>query len=227
MPQTFIVDCKHCRAKVAADESGRAEQYGTADEGRPYGLRLCVGKCPRCTFLIAGYSYQKAFENIDSDYDEWSDMERVFPDPEKIFLSHRIPLAVTSSLSEANKSLQAGANMAACVMFGRALEGVCRDKLRDPKDPMPKPVMLGNGIKDLKARNIIDQRLYDWSEQLQAFRNLAAHPDDGTITRQDAEDLRVFVYAIIEYIYDLTDRYDEFKDRVARRSKTIKPARIR
>jgi hypothetical protein len=40
-----------------------------------------------------------------------------------------------------------------------------------------------------------------------------------SITREDAEDLQAFVYAIIEYIYDLTDRYEEFKQRQERRAK--------
>jgi hypothetical protein len=57
--------------------------------------------------------------------------------------------------------------------------------------------------------------LYDWSQQLQAFRNLAAHPDDDFApSRQDTEDLQAFVSAITEYVYDLADRYDEFKKRM-------------
>ena len=51
--------------------------------------------------------------------------------------------------------------------------------------------------------------------------NLAAHPDmqAESITRDDAEDLQVFVYAITEYVYDLAERYEEFKERQARRAK--------
>jgi Domain of unknown function (DUF4145) len=80
--------------------------------------------------------------------------------------------------------------------------------------------MLAEGIKQLKGKNIIDSRLFDWSQHLHAFRNLAAHPDsDVAISREDAEDLQAFVYAIIEYIYDLTDRYDEFKERQAKRAR--------
>ena len=77
--------------------------------------------------------------------------------------------------------------------------------------------MLAEGLGKLKDDKIIDQRLYDWSQQLHAFRNIAAHPDDESISRQDAEDLQTFAYAIVEYIYDLTDRYEEFKARIARR----------
>jgi hypothetical protein len=43
------------------------------------------------------------------------------------------------------------------------------------------------------------------------------------ITREDAEDLQAFVHAIIEYIYDLAERYEEFKSRIERRSKKKKP----
>jgi hypothetical protein len=122
--------------------------------------------------------------------------------------------------------LQANANIAACVMLGRALEAVCLDILETdatilPTTSMPTPkkkIMLGEGIKILKEKRIIDDRLYDWSQELHAFRNLAAHPTEISISREDAEDLQSFVYAIIDYIYDLTDRYNEFKARMKKRA---------
>ncbi len=79
--------------------------------------------------------------------------------------------------------------------------------------------MLGEGIKKLREKGVIDDRLYAWSQQLQAFRNLAAHPTDTSIDRQDAEDLQTFVRSIVEYIYDLADRYEEFKARIEMRKK--------
>ena len=79
--------------------------------------------------------------------------------------------------------------------------------------------MLGEGIRQLKEKGLIDHRLYDWSQQLHAFRNLAAHASDEPISRDDAEDLQSFVYAIIEYIYDLTDRYTEFMERAKAKAK--------
>jgi len=113
-------------------------------------------------------------------------------------------------------------------MLGRGLEAVCRHilfpetfapsfptKLPDPKEK----IMLAEGIKKLKEAKHIDERLFEWSQQLHAFRNIAAHPEDIVIPRQDAEDLQAFVYAIVEYIYDLTDRYEEFKARLAKQKK--------
>jgi len=224
---TFIIDCPGCKAKVAASEQGRASRTGFDDEvGEPYGTTLFVGSCPSCGSLLAGESHQLDFQGHNAFEDGWSDIVRVYPKPPKAFLSDRIPRVAKASLDEADRSLQANANIAACAMLGRALEAVCRDILEPapttapaPGTPPPKQkIKLGRGIKKLKDKGVIDDRLYDWSQQLHAFRNLAAHPEDISITREDAEDLQSFVYAIIEYIYDLTDRYEEFKARMKRKA---------
>jgi hypothetical protein len=231
--RTFIVDCPTCKAKVAAEESGLAEDAGFDDEvGEPYGWRLFVGKCPRCKSILAAEARQLRFKGWEGDdEDVWAEPVRVHPKPPKTFSSFRIPSVVRNSLVEADIALQGGASHAACVMFGRALEGLCRDVLftREEKKAIrdgasKKRLMLADGINQLRDKNIIDSRLYDWSQHLHAFRNLAAHPDaqEGPITRQDAEDLQVFVYAITEYICDLADRYEEFKDRQAERKKPRK-----
>ena len=233
--KTFIIDCPWCKAKVAAHEHGRGTKADWIEEaGEPYGITLSIGECPSCESLLAGESHQIRFAGYDSEYDIWSDFVRVFPKPPKTFSSYRIPKVVKDSITEADRSLQVNANIAACVMLGRALEAVCRDVIEktttsstSTRSPAKKtrPIMLGQGIKKLKEKGIIDDRLFDWSQQLHAFRNLAAHPENVSISRDDAEDLQTFVYAIIEYIYDLTDRYDEFKERLAKKAKKKKKLR--
>lgn len=233
--KTFIIDCPWCKAKVAATETGRAERGGFDDEaGEPYGYKVLVGICPSCRSILAGQTEQTGFENFNAHEDRWSDVVRIYPKPPKAFSSYRIPRVVKASLNEADRSLQAGANIAACVMLGRALEALCRDILDPPTEsaslapagaPAAKPrkkIMLGEGIKKLRDKKVIDDRLFDWSQQLQAFRNLAAHPEDISISRDDAEDLQIFVNAIVEYVYDLADRYEEFKGRVDARAKRKK-----
>lgn len=221
--EVFVVDCPRCRAKVAAEQAGVAERNGRYDSGEPFGERLHVGECPKCGQLIAGESFQRAFEGEDADYDEWTDVVRVYPKPPKQFTSSSIPKVVTQSLNEADRALQADASTAACVMMGRALEALCRDKIRaTPSKEASRAgekIMLGRGIKFLKEQGTIDERLFNWSQELQAFRNIAAHPDDTVISRDDAEDLQSFVYAIVEYVYDLAERYEEFKERTGKRRK--------
>jgi hypothetical protein len=230
--RTFIIDCPWCKAKVAAIEKGRAENSGfNEDIDEPFAYALYVGSCPSCKALLAGESRQVDFEGHNAHEDRWTDIVRIFPKPSKSFISNRIPRVVKDSLAEADRSLQANANIAACVMLGRALEAICRDVLQfnsstpttsATKATSKKKIMLAEGIKRLRQKNFIDDRLYDWSQQLHAFRNLAAHPEDVSISREDTEDLQTFVYAIVEYIYDLTDRYNEFKSRVDRRNKEVK-----
>jgi hypothetical protein len=211
--QTFIIDCPFCKAKVAAFERGSGTYtYWDEEIGEPIGTKLIIGSCPNCRELLVGRAYQTEFEGFQgAERDEWSKrIDRVYPTPQNTFRSHRIPESALESLSEADRSLQAGANIAACAMFGRALEALCRDVLGTR-------IMLGQGVSMLKDKGFIDERIYDWSQQLRAFRNLAAHPDAITVSMEDAEDLQSFVYAIFEYIYDLTDRYEEFKARMAKK----------
>jgi hypothetical protein len=219
----FIIDCPRCKAKVGAEYNGHIDRnYYDDDAGEPYGERIYIGKCPSCTISLVGRAEQLQFEGYEgSEHDVFGDVVRVYPAPPKVFTSHRIPRVLNQSLIEAERSLQAGANIASCVMLGRSLEALCRDVLEEKAEKSSdgsavKPkrrLMLGNGIKELRERKIIDDRLYDWSLSLQAMRNLAAHPEDINVSRQDAEDLQAFVYAITEYVYDLTDRYNEFKER--------------
>ncbi len=159
--QTFIIDCPSCKAKVGAIEHGKAVRTWLDDGGSPGADRITVGTCPKCGGFLVGESTQLEFEDIDAEYDRWSDEVRVYPKPAKAFSSHRIPKTLTDSLVEADRSMQANANMAACVMFGRALEALCRDHLQDKAaDPTSKkkPIMLGKGITQLKEKNIIDDK---------------------------------------------------------------------
>jgi len=219
--ETFLVDCDSCKAKVAAVQQGIAEKGIEVYDNEPYGgSRLYVGSCPKCTKLIAAHSIQLAIADVDAEEDEWSDPVRVFPSPSRV-LSHRVPKLVRESMSDAEACLQAGVHVPAFVMLGKALEGLCRDQLRTEiataEAAAGKPVrfMLEKALGELRTKEVIDDKLLAWSKQLQAFRNSAAHSDeDASLTRADAMDLRTFAYAIIEYVYDLTERYNEFVARI-------------
>ena len=233
--KTFLVDCHYCRARVAAIETGRASDAGNEDyTGEPYAIKLIVGKCPSCNNLIAGETHQVEFGGFGfGEEDIWSDVKRIYPDPPKTLINFYIPSKVKKTISEADKCLQVNANKAACAMYGCALEAVCRDllepkpkkraKLKKEYENIPsKPIMLGDGIKQLKEKGFIDDRLFDWSQHLQSIRNYAAHPTEIDISKKDAEDMQIFVYTIVEYIYDLFKRYNEFKERIAEKSKQKK-----
>jgi hypothetical protein len=185
---TFIIDCPYCKAKVGAEQRGIANHPHYDDiAGEPYGERIYLGACPKCWRLLVGRAEQIRFENYEgAEDDEWADIVRVYPKPVRRFSSYSIPKTALDSLDEADRSLQSNANTAACVMFGRALEAVCRDKLLTEEEVKAgKKIMLAAGIKQLHENKIIDARLFDWSQQLHAFRNIAAHPDDDFSISRD------------------------------------------
>ena len=100
-------------------------------------------------------------------------------------------------------------------MAGRALEAVCHHY-------STKDTYLGAGIKELKDQGIIDARLYEWSEELRDQRNAAAHATDTEISSQDAEDIVTFTYAIVDYVFMLTIKFENFKERKADKKKNKK-----
>ena len=105
--------------------------------------------------------------------------------------------------------MQGGAFTACAVMCGRALEGVCVDQKTTRKT-------LASGLKELLDKKVIDERLYAWGEALRQMRNLGAHASDEKVSREDANDLLDFVYAICEYVYTLNAKFQDF---VARQKK--------
>src|SRR5205823_1327373 len=113
--------------------------------------------------LLVGQAIQTDFAGFEgTEEDRYADVVRVFPKPPKIFSSYRIPKSAKVSLIEGGRAFQAGAYIAACVMFGRALEAVCRDILQEKDGAAEKgerrPIMLAAGLRQLKDRKIIDDR---------------------------------------------------------------------
>jgi hypothetical protein len=113
---------------------------------------------------------------------------------------------VRVSLDEAERSFRASAYLASAVMCGRALEGICRHF-------NTKSAYLGGGLKELLDREIIDKRLFEWSQALQRSRNAAAHASEERISKEDASDLFDFVVAIADYVFVLNERFQEFMKR--------------
>ena len=197
----MIIDCSNCKARVDAEVVGMVEQTSFPGDQRIYLLR-----CPACSRAIVGVSDQ--LWKDDDDSFEWAQLVRVHPNPARQ-LSSYVPALVRESVIEAERCMQIGAVVAAVAMIGRALEAVCRHFSTDP-------VMLGQGIRELKEKGLIDQRLYEWSEQLHLHRNIAAHATEQSITARDAADLLSFTYAILDYLFELTARFDAFQRRKER-----------
>ena len=98
-------------------------------------------------------------------------------------------------------------------MCGRAIEALCAEHKTKSKN-------LSAGLKELRDKKIIDQRLFDWGEALREQRNIGAHANEEDISREDARDVLDFAVAICEYIFVLSRKYEDFRARQLNKVKT-------
>ncbi len=203
----MIIECPTCEARVDATTLAEKE-YPPDDNNEP--RKYVFLECPSCKNVLLGYSEWHSEE----DYNNWDRPSRLWPEPEYV-LPKTIPTSVRQSLHDAIKCFKCGVYSATAVLCGRAIEAICRQALR-------KKVMLGKGLKELKDKKIIDERLYEWGEALRDERNISAHPteDIDSIGREDAKDLLDFSMAIAEYVYVLSVRFARYKDRKKERKFT-------
>lgn len=193
----MVIDCPFCDVTVEAIEKGIVTVH--IDEVPDQKTTLL--ECPKCGEAIGAQQRMIYF----NDTLDWGRAIRVWPTPQRI-LTESLPPVVASSLDEAERCFTGKAYLACAVMCGRVVEAICKDKLPNIKN-------LAGGLKALLDSQIIDNRIHEWGDALRIHRNIGAHATDVQITKEDARDLLDFSIAISDYIYVLTDKFEEFKKR--------------
>ena len=201
----MLIECPECRARVNADEKGSTEWICEDEQGRKGGRldRLLV--CPVCASSLL--SRQQLADLEEEDVPLWGDPKRLWPPPTLPAMGS-MPAAVRHALSDADRAIYGEAYSASVVMSVQAVEAICRH-FETKKDTLFK------GLEELLTleRNIIDQMLHDWGQELRTHRNLAAHPTGTHFSRLDAEDIFDFAKTICEYFFVLKTRFERFKTR--------------
>lgn len=197
----MIFECSECETKVDGKIIGSHEFHG-----EDYPIKTSLVQCPCCNSpsLVTQELYQ-----IGPDDFRWDDATRIWPNPKK-YIDPNIPNIIGESLNEATKCYKASAYNACAVMCGRALEGIFTEYKTKNKH-------LAGGLKELLDNKIIDQRVFEWGEELRKHRNIGAHTTGEKISKDDAKDLLDFANAICEYIFALTAKFERF---MRRKSKT-------
>jgi HEPN domain-containing protein len=193
MSHEVVIDCPHCVVRVKA----KAESW--LGGGDTY---FFLVECPSCKGALFGSA-----ENTIDEFNNWgwTPAERIWPSPAISEISPSIPPTARSDIKDAQKCLSHGIYSAAAVLCGRALERLIKEKVGSQ--------MIGKGISELKAKGIIDQRLFDWAEALRKERNIGAHASDEETTKEDAEDIVDFTIAIFDYVYTLSEKYERYVER--------------
>lgn len=195
----MLIECPYCESKV--DGKVIAEHKSNDDEiGMEW--KVVLLECPQCKNSVVG-----GHENIQVGPEKWkwSDLTRLWPS-EETNVSIEIPPIARNSLVEARTCFKAKAYSACAVMSGRTLEGVCiHHKTRNKN--------IAGGLKELRKKGIIDERLYEWGEEIRKHRNIGAHATDEKIPKEDARDLLDFAQAICDYVFVLNNKFERFIER--------------
>ena len=211
-PRSLLLNCPYCRARVAAEVHS---DLGHFDDEHP---EICVSlaRCPTCKHPLVAYEEDCGIGG-DSTHPQriWSVPLRLWPEPE-VDLPAAIPAEVAESMKEARVCLSTGTYTACVAMTGRGIEGLCHHF-------RTKKTQLFDGLKELRDREIIDKRLYEWADELRKHRNLAAHASGAAFQRQDAEDIFDFALAICDYVFVLSKKFEEFTKRTAAKQASSQP----
>lgn len=202
----MIIECDFCEAKVDGRVIAKKEYLIRHEEAEPTLIYLL--QCPVCNSVLVGGSDQ--IQVSANEYD-WTPPNRLWPNPDER-LHSSIPNICRISLTEAHKCYRAKAHSACAVMCGRAIEAVCSEYKTKSKN-------LAGGLRELRDKGVIDQRLFDWAESLREQRNIGAHATEEDVSRDDAHDVLDFSLAICEYVFVLSEKYEDFKARQAKKAK--------
>lgn len=195
----MIIECPHCESKVDGIVKG---EIPINDPEYPFPYKTVLVECPVCSSALLGST---ELIQIGHDEWEWQNLHRLWPVQDSE-VDHEIPDIARNSLIEAKLCFKARAFSACAVMCGRTIEGVC-------KHHKTKGKTLASGLKDLKNKNIIDSRLFEWGEALRKHRNIGAHASSVKISKEDAKDLLDFSTAICEYVFVLNEKFNRFNER--------------
>lgn len=206
-PNQHFVRCYYCEKAVVATERGEVTDYDP-EHGPP--SQVILVECNNCQQGMLFVT-----EEIDSSSNMWDGLVRVWPEPPRR-LSKAIPSALRSEQNEARKCFEAQAYTAAVVMVRRTLEGVCYEH-------SVKERTLADSLKMMEKSGLLDSRLVEWAQELRVVGNEGAHYTGEQVPREDAQDALAFSEALLDYVYVLAAKFEDFRERRAQRRSATKP----
>jgi len=194
-----FVECNSCNAIVDAKELGE-KTFGPDDYTDPQKYLLL--ECPKCDSVLLGLS---EIERNDEGHWVFHSASRCWPEPSDNSVHHAIPREVRKALKDAQKCFKAEVYSATAVMCGRAIEIICKEKTGAKT--------IAKGLEKMKAQGNIDEKIFTWADALRKERNLGAHATGYDTKKEDAKDILAFAVAICDYVYVLTEQYNEYMSR--------------
>jgi len=201
--------CPYCNRisnlEVSAQVYGTApkllfDQLDTDEDGlRP--ACYTIAFCPNCESVFLHVSAKSEPSEIPYE-------AMLYPSSYRRSISG-VPKNIQRIFESARSCFETGNYEPCIIMCRKCLEAICIFM-------GVKKGRLEKRLQKLKDSGLIEERLYDWAEQLRLFGNDAAHEIDLNISKDDALDSLEFVEAILLYVFELNERFQKFR---ARRNK--------
>lgn len=192
--------CPHCTRPSNAVVCGKAEWDGHGEEGQENPpVEWTLVQCDRCAMptLQAREDFGGGFQDDDRPATVYPAQRRLPP---------AVPKGLRREWEEAQTCFDAKAYAACVVMVRRTLEGTCEEQ-------GVKAKTLHKALQELAEAGHIDQTLAEWANVLRRVGNRGAHYTGEPVPRQDAEDALAFAEALLDHLYVLRRRFDEFRSR--------------
>lgn len=165
------------------------------------GTVILLSKCLNCERPILT---EEHFQNIEEH--SWTNNKvQLYPLIDNIALKNA-PEIVINPYKEASKCYRAQAYDACVIMCRKGIEAICEDKGESKGN-------LAERLRKLKEKKVLEDTLYNWTNELRLIGNDGAHSHNQIITQQDAKDSLDFFDALITYLYHLVDQYNKLKTR--------------
>lgn len=198
---TRVFVCPHCEQQALGEVCAQAVWNGTSprtgeflDIPLEYSLVQCQ-ECGNISLELRGNSGEGfAADSPSILY------------PAQRSLSTEIPNSLRREFEEAQACFDAKAYKAAVVMVRSVLEGACQD---NGVEAWP----LVKGLERMRESGLIDGTISEWAHALRILGNEGAHFTGKQVSRNDAEDSLAFAEALLDHIYVLRKRFEEFAKR--------------
>lgn len=142
-------------------------------------------------------------EDFGEGFDDDSPV-MAYPAPRQ--LSWNVPTPLRREFEEAQTCFSSKAYEATAVMVRRVLEGTCKEN-----DVQERTLV--RSLQKLREEGLIDSTIAEWADALRLVGNEGAHYTGKQVLRDDAEDALAFAEALLDHIYVLRQRFEEFAKR--------------
>lgn len=198
---TRVFVCPHCEQQGLGEVRAQAVWNGTnprTGEFLDVPLKYSLVQCQECGNISL---------ELRGDFGEGfaADSPSILY-PAQRSLSTEIPSSLRQEFEEAQACFDAKAYKATVVMVRSVLEGACQD---NGVEVWP----LVKGLEKMRESGLIDGTISQWANALRILGNEGAHFTGKQVSRNDAEDSLAFAEALLDHIYVLRKRFEEFAKR--------------